>query len=741
MHMSAQTRSPHGDEQERSQETRFLLLRDGRSRLPRGGQYRCDAVEIGTGKVASLFFPSAWKPVMGAVVAARGAWRTSPEYGEQFWAKTYRLADRLSPEVVMFWISHILQAGLGRGDVVAAGVEGGVSVYALQGLLDALPLQKAVKQRARRIVDALPAYMYGEQSMARWPLTPAERGAVVDEFGDKTLQLLQQNPYLVLELVDGVTPDELAERLRAAGIAGHDRDESWIEGWIIYVLRAHASAGHTRMQYPALVDAVARQAHISPAQVRQILAEQRFSERLIRYGTFPSFFSLASYHQRESAIAGRLVYLEHKGPRQISVDRAASALSRVATPFPLSSDQREAVIRLANASVGVLTGGPGTGKTTVVRVLLQVLREQDPRYKILCAALTATAAQRLTESTGVPALTVDRLLLQARDKGLGVDILVVDEASMMGTEKTARLLEVLPRGARLYLVGDINQIPSIEAGQVLSDVMASNCITVAALSTVHRAAQESGIINNAYRILSGEPAEEAEDYFLYRMRLNDQQMMEFVVNQLVPSAMEQVSRPDELQIITPVNWGALGTYALNRRLQPITNPEYNPARGVYAGGNLFTPGDRVLQLENNYRTSVFNGDVGVVLDTSPSKEIIRVQFPGKELEYRGRELNDVSLAWALTTHKTQGSEYESVILLGAPGMGALLSRELYMTGETRARRLVYDVMHPEAEARALSQGVGRVRQTGLADAIRIGHARPIRPIAIPEKAIETLRCG
>jgi len=741
MYMSAQTKTPHGDEQDRSQETRFLLVRDGRSRLPRGGQYRCDAVEIGTGKVASLFFPSAWKPVAGAVVAARGAWRTSPEYGEQFWAKSYRIAERLPAEVVMFWVSHVLQAGLGRGDLVSAGVQGEVSMYALPDLLDRLPLQKAVKQRARRIIDALPAYLYGERSMSRWPLTPAERGAVVDEFGDKTLQLLQQNPYLVLELVDGVTPDELAERLQAAGIAGYDRDESWIEGWIIYVLRDHANAGHTRMQHPALVDAVARRAHISPAQVRQILAEQQFSERLIRYGTFPSFFLLASHHQRESAIAERLVYLERKGPRQVAVDRLEAALSRVNTPFPLSPDQRDAVVRLANASVGVLTGGPGTGKTTVVRVLLALLRAQDPRYKILCAAPTGKAAQRLTEATGVPALTVDRLLLQARDKGLGVDILVVDEASMLGTEKTARLLEVLPRGVRLYLVGDINQLPSIEAGQVLSDVLTSNCITVAALSTVHRAAQESGIVSNAYRILSGESPEEAEDYLLYRMRLNDQQLMEFVVNQLVPNALERVSRPDELQVITPVNWGALGTYALNRRLQPVTNPTYNPVRGVYAGGNLFTPGDRVLQMENNYRTGVFNGDVGVVLDTSPSKEIIRVQFPGKELEYRGRELNDISLAWALTTHKTQGSEYESVILLGASSMGSLLSRELYMTGETRARRLVFDVMHPGAEAQALSQGVARVRQTGLADAIRVGHARPIRPIAIPEKAIETLRCG
>lgn len=739
--MNAETSSSSSASQDHGQESLFLLVRDGRSRLPRGGQYRCDAIEVATGKTMSLFFPSAWKPVAGAIVAAQGASRTSPEYGEQFWAKAYRVVERLSPELAMFWLNHILQAGLGPGDFRSAGVQGEISLYGLHDLIERLPLQKAVKQRARRIIEGLPLYLYGEQFMSRWPLTPVERGAVVDEFGDQTIRLLKQNPYLALELVDGVTPDELSERLVQAGIPGHDRDEAWIEGWIIYVLREHASAGHTRMQYPALVDTVARRAHISPAQVRQILAEQRFSERLIRYGTFPNFFALASHHGRESAIAERLVYLEHKGPRPISPARLEEALGRIQTSFPLSPDQREAVTRLANASVGVLTGGPGTGKTTVVRTLLDVLRQQDPRYRILCAAPTGKAAQRLTESTGVPALTVDRLLLQARDKGLSVDILVVDEASMLGTEKTARLLEVLPRGVRLYLVGDINQLPSIEAGQVLSDILGSNCITVAALSTVHRSAQESGIVSNAYRILSGEPAEEAGDYFIFRMRLNDQQMMEFVVNQLAPYAMEQVSRPDELQIITPVNWGALGTYALNRRLQPVMNPSYDPARGVYAGGNLFTPGDRILQMENNYRTGVFNGDVGVVLDTVPSREIVRIQFPGKELEYKSRDLNDISLAWSLTTHKTQGSEYEAVILLGASSMGSLLSRELYMTGETRAKRLVFDVMHPEAETQALKQGVARVRQTGLADAIRLGHTRPIRPVAIPEKAIDTLRCG
>jgi exodeoxyribonuclease V alpha subunit len=375
------------------------------------------------------------------------------------------------------------------------------------------------------------------------------------------------------------------------------------------------------------------------------------------------------------------------------------------------------------SKVLVITGGPGTGKTTLVRCILAALAANDLRA--LLAAPTGRAARRLGESTGREARTLHRLLEADPERGfrrhagrpLEADLVIVDEASMIDTQLLAGLLEALPPTAALLLVGDVDQLPSIGPGQVLADLIASATVPVVRLTEIFRQAAESGIVRNAHRINRGElPAfARAEDGpgDCYGIRVTGPEDAEAKLLDLLLHRIPErfgLDPVNDVQVLTPVNRGRSGTHALNELLQAHLNP--SPPLALNHGQVRLAMGDKVMQLENDYDREVYNGDVGRITGIDPRARSLEVTMDGRRLSYTADELDRLAIAYAVTVHKAQGSEYPAVIVPLLRQHGRMLRRKLLYTAITRARRLVVLLTEPDALERAVRE-TGDLRRTTL----------------------------
>jgi exodeoxyribonuclease V alpha subunit len=393
----------------------------------------------------------------------------------------------------------------------------------------------------------------------------------------------------------------------------------------------------------------------------------------------------------------------------------------------LAEGQREA-LRLALASkVLVITGGPGVGKTTLVRGLLHALQERE--ITVALCAPTGRAAKRLSESTGLEARTIHRLLevdgfdnafRRGPTRPLDCDLLVVDEVSMVDLRLMHALVRALPERAGLVLVGDVDQLPSIGPGQVLADVIASGAVPVVRLTEVFRQAAESRIVASAHRINRGETPdlEPVPDSDFYFVEAGDP---EEGAHKLVTLVRERIPKRfgldavRDIQVLAPMNRGGLGVRSLNVTLQDALNPPGELR--VQRFGSTFAPGDRVMQIQNNYEREVYNGDVGQVAAIDPEAETLTVAFEGREVAYTFGELDELVLAYATTIHKAQGSEYPAVVIPLSLDHAPMLRRNLLYTGVTRGQRLVVLLGQREALQRAIRDEGGRRRWSRLREAL------------------------
>jgi exodeoxyribonuclease V alpha subunit len=395
----------------------------------------------------------------------------------------------------------------------------------------------------------------------------------------------------------------------------------------------------------------------------------------------------------------------------------------------LTNEQRAAVERALESKVSVITGGPGVGKTTCLRALVELLEGSEA--VVALASPTGRAAKRLAELTGRPASTLHRLLdfdpftgrcLRNEGNRLPVDAVIVDEASMLDLWLAHELLQALPDAARLILVGDADQLPPVGPGNVLVDIIRSGRIPVSRLSEVFRQAQESLIITNAHRVNSGQMPElvpwrkqDGKDcLFIWE---KDQAGIAQMVCRLASEALPGLGyRPEQIQVITPMHKGQIGTSSLNRSLQAVLNP-----RARTQPGRLHEQ-DRVMQIVNNYEKGVFNGDIGYVNYVSRTDGGVQVQFPEQAVTYGPDELEQLQLAYALTAHKSQGSEYPATIILVHPSHFVMLQRNLLYTALTRAMRLAVLVGTPEAIRMAVDNNRQQLRYTALSERIVRGFA-------------------
>lgn len=545
----------------------------------------------------------------------------------------------------------------------------------------------------------------------------ARAARIQKQFGGNAFTVVRQNPYRLAQEIGGIG-FTIADRI--ANAVGVERDSPYrIRAGIHHILGNARASGHCGFPRETLLDDTAKLLACERTLVAGVLDTLVTERSLIAAREL--IFTRRLY-EAETQIARMLVTLRD-AEAPFTDAEVAALIDEVESDFVLPDEKREAIRLALTNSVCVITGGPGVGKTTVVNAILQIAAKGD--LEVALAAPTGRAAKRLTQQTGHTAKTLHRLLEWSPDNDgftrdtetpLECDLLVVDEASMCDVLLFESLLRAIAPGTSLLIVGDADQLPSIGPGQVLQDIIESGAIPVASLKTVYRQSGGSSIIVNAHRINSGtmpDLSNQANDFF-YFVANTPEKARDLVVD-LVADRIPAKFKLDPLrdvQVLAPMRKGAAGVEELNALLQK----RLNPARP--APGRTFARGDKLMQTVNNYDKEVFNGDVGIVREISADGDAVVMEFDRALIEYNGNDIDQLTLAYATTVHKAQGSEFPAVVIPLVGAHHVMLQRNLLYTAVTRASQTVVLVGDRAAIARAVENAGASRRWTRLEECLR-----------------------
>ena len=650
-------------------------------------------------------------PTPGEILELKGEWSSHPKFGDQFKITHYKT----EVPATVYGIQKYLGSGLikGIGPVMAKRIVkkfGETTLDVIETDADSLVSVAGIgKKRIAMIKTAWEEQKEIREVMLFLQTHGVSSGyatKIFKQYGDESIAVVQENPYRLATDIFGIgfiTADGIAEKL------GFDKQcQVRAEAGILYILHQLADEGHVYFPYEPLVQKCGEMLEINRDLITQAIGTNVLANRIVledlndnatellenNKGVF-----LKKFHVSETGIAARLKRLL-RAPKAIRAIDAQKALAWVQERLAirLAENQVEAIKCAARNKVLVITGGPGTGKTTIINAILKIFAPLKIRIQL--AAPTGRAAKRMSEATGHEARTLHRLLEYSMKKGgfqkdqkhpLPCDLLIVDEASMIDTILMHHLLKAVPLQATFILVGDIYQLPSVGAGNVLKDIILSAAIPVVALDKIFRQARESRIILNAHRINGGKMpqlknARENSDFFFI-----EQEDPEQVLNTILDLTGKRV--PDyfgfdpmnDIQVLTPMHRGVVGAGNLNLTLQNRLNPN---TRGIERGNRTFRMGDKVMQIKNNYDKEVFNGDMGRIVGLEPETREVIISFEGRELPYDFTDLDEVILAYAVSVHKSQGSEYPAVIIPILIQHYMLLQRNLIYTAVTRGKKLV-----------------------------------------------------
>ncbi len=668
---------------------------------------------------------------VGESVRCKGFWKNDINYGYQFIVKEYEVERPSSEKGIKKYLSSGLIKGIGP-----AFAERIVDYYKLETLdvIDANPenlleINGIGAKRVERIKSC-----WAEQKSIRevmvflqsFGVSPTYAKKVFKTYGDKSIETVQKNPYQLARDIWGIgfkTADQTARQM-GIQMAADIRIDSGVE----YVLSELSNEGHTCYPVDKFLEKAQElltvESNLIDARLEAILAEDRIVIASLEVAEQPIMcIWLKLFHVCERGIVKEWKRL-HKGKsllRKIAPDKAI-IWAEEKLKIELAPNQKKAVAQSLSEKIQIITGGPGTGKSTITKVILLIT--QQLTKKILLAAPTGRAAKRLSEITKMEASTIHSLLefdfgingfRKNLDNPLDCDLLIVDEASMIDTVLMYSLLKAIPSHARLILVGDIDQLPSVGAGNVLQDLIASEKIPVTRLTDIFRQAANSKIIINAHKINAGQfpniKTEPDADFFFIEKELPEQ------IVELIPTLVKNrlpkkygLNSFNDIQVLSPMNRGIIGTRNLNLILQKELNPSKDP---LIKMGRTFHLHDKVMQLKNNYDKEVFNGDVGRIQKIDRIEQELYVDFEGKLVNYDFSDIDQLMLAYAVSVHKYQGSECPCIIMPMHTTHYMMLFRNMLYTGMTRGKRLVIIIGTKKALSMAIRNNKVAKRYSGL----------------------------
>lgn len=658
---------------------------------------------------------------LGETLKVEGEWVYHPTYGEQLKVTNVSLVVPSTVNGIEKYLSSGLipyigpktarkiveKFGLDTLDIIQYNPE---KLKEIEGIGD---------KKLEKIVTA-----YREQSEIRdimmflqqFGITPNYSMRIYKKYGKDTISILTENPYKLSEDIYGIgfkKADKIAENMGISKTSPYR-----IQGGIRYVLNTYAANGHSYVPLEELTEEVSKLLEIEGDLIADSLRDLAIKGivHILTVGEELRIY-YTPYHVAENNVARKIVELARAELKSLNIDVDEMIKSiEEEENIQFAKRQIEAIKESIENGMVVITGGPGTGKTTIINAIIRIFQEEG--LKVSLAAPTGRAAKRMTEATGMEAKTIHRLLEYSymdeemvfgrdEDSPLETDLLIVDEASMVDILLMNSLLKAIVPGTRLILVGDVDQLPSVGAGNVLRDIINSQAVKVVKLDEIFRQAKESHIVVNAHRINKGEYPilNKGKDFFFIK-----EQDPNKIVNIILDLCKERlpsyygVDPVKDIQVLTPMKKGEVGLNSLNRHLQEVLNPKGPYKKERQIGEEIFRVGDKVMQIKNNYSIEweviedglvvergegVFNGDLGTIMDIDEESGSLKVLFDeGKEVEYTFDQLDELKLSYAITIHKSQGSEFPIVVMPIYSGPQMLLTRNLLYTAITRAKKLV-----------------------------------------------------
>jgi len=710
----------------------------------------------------------------GETLKLHGEWTRHATHGDQFKVGSFKSQLPASVHGIRKYLGSGLVHGIGKSYAKKIVDHFGADTLRIiseeSGRLHEIP--GIGKTRAKSIKAA-----WDEQSAVRdvmmflqtYGVTPSQCVRLVKKYGSGAKRILQDEPYRLAEDIERIgfkTADKIALNL---GFPTNSKER--IDAGIVHTMRTLEDEGHTLGTVQMITENATKLLGVDPVDIQRRIHALNDAKKLI---------PIKAYDEKNELL-GPACQIPATASAEMRIAEAIARIHKTAATLPsimiepaitwaqqragfeFAEQQAEALRTTLSSKISIITGGPGTGKTTILRAVVDILRAK--RTRILLASPTGRAAQRLAEASGAAASTIHRLLkydgasrtfTYNEDNPLPCDLLILDETSMLDTRLAASLLQAVPSGAHLLLVGDADQLPSVGAGNILGDLMAAPPATVTRLDTIYRQGKESGIVTTAHNILKGDTHPGATFRSLRDLQAsNDFSFIEADTPEQCVKAIVYLARDyipkhhkknavKDIQIMSPMHRGTCGITVLNTEIQAALNskaeaeskqrsdPDYTPSAQwhfrektrkplpveIAFGTNTFRVGDKVIQTRNNYDKNVFNGDMGIIRAVAADSSGVTIEFTGDIIEYTKGELSEIQLAYCISIHKSQGSEYPIVIIPLLKQHFMLLQRNLVYTGITRARQKVYLVGSLDAYSMAIRNNDQQVRRTHLQRRLR-----------------------